>query len=229
MKRHTKTQKRLFRLLLAVLLWVPLVQAQAQDEDEMQEIDSAYDRVLKVNPLQLGEVSLSFEKMRATRVSNEIALSYIYHTYLNGDEWLPEDVPVQGAGVKMSQRRYTKNNRGRPFGFFHGFVLGYRLLVFEVGVLGSQDPSSPDYRFVGRLYQNSLDLSYQLGGQFRLSKHLTAEVAGALGGRIKYALAKNAADLLTDRIIGHALVAEDNSAVFVVPLPQLVISVGYAF
>ncbi len=131
----------------------------------------------------------------------------------------------------MSQRKYPKKNAGSPFGFFHGFVFGYRFIAFGENVFGlpAQDPGDPDYRFVGRLYQNSLDLSYQLGVQFKLSNHLTAEAAGALGGRAKYALAKNAGELLTDNIIGHAVVAEDNSAIFVVPLPQLNLSVGYAF
>lgn len=234
MESKKKKGRHLCQLVVVfALLWMPLLQAQAQDEDDddVQEINTAHDRVLKVNPLQLGEVSLSFEKMRAERVSNEIALSYIYRSYLNGDEWLPVDVPVQGVGVKMSQRRYSKKNMGRPFGFFHGFVFGYRLLVFEEDVFGlpEQDPNSTDYRFVGSLYQNSLDLSYQLGVQFKLSSHLTAEAAGALGGRAKYALAKNAGELLTDHIIGHAVVAEDNSAVFVVPMPQLNFSLGYSF
>lgn len=218
-------------LTIVVLLWVPLLQAQAQDGDDFQEIDPAHDRVLKVNPLQLGEISLSYEKLRTERVSNEIALSYIYRTYLNGDEWLPEDTRVQGAGFRMSQRKYSNKGKGQPFGFFHGFVFGYRFMVFEEDVFGlpEQNPDSPGYRFVGRLYQNSLDLSYQLGVQFKLSGHLTAEVAGALGGRVKYALANNAAELLTDNIIGHAVVAEDNSAIFVVPMPQLNVSVGYSF
>jgi len=219
-----------------MLLWMPLGKAQAQVEDEVQQdevqqIDTAHDHVLKVNPLQLGEVSLAHEKMRTERVSNEIGLSYIYRSYFNSDEWLPEDKRVQGVGIRMSQRKYSNKRTGSPFGFFHGFVFGYRLLVFDKDVfeLPEQRPSDPDYRFVGRLYQNSLDLSYQLGAQFKLSNHLTAEAAAALGARAKYARATNAGDLLTDNIIGHAVMAETNSAVFVVPLPQLNLSVGYAF
>lgn len=210
---------------------MPILKAQAQDGDDVQQIDKATDRVLKVNPFQLGGVSLSYEKMRTERISNEIALSYIYRTYWDSEEWLPEGKRVQGVGVKMSQRKYSNKGTASPFGFFHGFVFGYRFLVFEENVFGlpEQDPAEPGYRFVGRLYQNSLDLSYQLGVQFKLSEHFTAEAAGALGGRVKYALSNNAAELLTDNIIGHAVVAEDNSAIFVVPLPQLNLSVGYAF
>ncbi|WP_161889460.1 ABC transporter ATP-binding protein [Pontibacter russatus] len=220
-------------LLVIALLWMPLTQVQAQDgyEDDMEEEEVERYRVLKVNPFQLGDVSLSYEKMRTNRISNEIAFSYIYRSFLQGDGGLPEDVRVQGAGIRMSQRKYSNKASGKPYGFFHGFVFGYRFMAFEEGVFGLPEhaPGDPDYRLVGRLYQNSLDLSYQLGVQFRLSEHLTAEAAGALGARAKYALAKNAGALLTDNIIGHALVAEDNSAVFVVPAPQLILSVGYAF
>ena len=46
---------------------------------------------------------------------------------------------------------------------------------------------------------------------------------------MKYARSTNAAELLTEHIIGHAVVAESNSAIFAVPLPQLKLSVGYAF
>lgn len=220
-------------LTATVLLFTPLLTARAQSDVEVLYIDKSYDRILKAYPLQLGEVYLAHEKMRTERISNEFGLSYVYWSYLkgDGDEWMPERKNVQGLGIRMSQRKYTANNEGRPFGFFHGPVFGYRLLIFEKNVfdLPVRDPSDPEYRFIGRLYQNSLDLSYQLGVQFNLTGHLTAEVGAALGGRVKYALANNADELLTERIIGHAVVAERNSAIFAVPFPQLNLSVGYAF
>ncbi|MCJ8165386.1 ABC transporter ATP-binding protein [Pontibacter sp. E15-1] len=221
--------------LFAVLLaWLPLAGAQAQHEEEEDDthlINTDHDRVLKLNPLQLGEVSVAYEKVRTARVSNEIGLSYIYRTFLNEDAWVPTEKRVHGIGIRMSQRKYTKKNIGHPFGFFRGFVFGYRFMLFEKDVFGlpEQDPGDPDYRFIGRLYQNSLDLSYQVGGQFKLSKHLTAEAAGALGVRAKYALATNAGDLIAERMVGHMLAQENSSALFVVPLPQLKLTVGYSF
>ncbi|GAB3826073.1 hypothetical protein GCM10028895_36440 [Pontibacter rugosus] len=137
-----------------------------------------------------------------------------------------------GLHVRMSQRYYTtKKHRGTPFGFFHGPLFGYRFMVFEENVFGlpEQNPNDADYQFVGRLYQNTVELNYQVGGQFKLGRHLTAELSAALGGRLKYALSKGAGELLTDNIIGHALTAEDNSAIFVVPSPQLNFSIGYSF
>lgn len=215
----------------AALVFAPLGIASAQSDVEVLYIDKSSDRVLKVYPLQLGEVYLAYEKMRTERISNEFGLSYIYRSYLKGDEWIPERKSVQGMAIRMSQRKYTVKNEGRPFGFFHGPVFGYRLLIFERDVfeLPVRDPRDPEFRYVGRLYQHGLDLSYQLGVQFNLTGHLTADVAAAIGGRVKYALANNADELLPDRIIGHAVIAERNSAIFVVPLPQLSISVGYAF
>ncbi|GAB3536890.1 hypothetical protein GCM10027443_28370 [Pontibacter brevis] len=221
----------IFLTLAAALLFAPLSMAVAQDDREVQNIDTAYNRVLKIYPLQLGEVYVAHEKMRTERISNELGLSYIYRSYLKGDEWIPERKNVQGVAIRMSQRKYTRRNEGKPFGFYHGPEFGYRLLIFEKNVfeLPVQDPGDPEYRFVGRLYQNSLDLSYQLGVQFNLMGHLSADVAASVGGRVKYALANNANELLEEHIIGRAVIVENNSAIFVVPLPQLKLSLGYAF
>ncbi len=223
-----------FVLFAFMLVWLPLSGAQAQNHDDGDDthlINKDHDRILKLNPLQLGEVTLSYEKMRAARTANEIGISYIYRTYLNGDAAIPEEQSVQGIGVRMSQRKYSKKNIGHPFGFFHGPVFSYRFILFDEDVFGmpQQDPNDPDYKFVGRMYQNSLDLSYQLGGQFKLTRHLTAEIAGALGVRAKYVLATNAGNMLSEYVIGHQLAAENSAAFFVVPLPQLKLTVGYSF
>ncbi|AKD02944.1 hypothetical protein POKO110462_01685 [Pontibacter korlensis] len=227
-----KKCKYVSALLGLALLVLPLSHTLAQDTNEGLIINPKHDRILKLHPLQVGEVYISYEKMRSNYISNEFGLSYVYQGYLKSDDFLPEGVKVGGVHVRMSQRYYTsKKQDGVPFGFFHGPLFGYRFMAFEENVFDRpmQDPADPDYQFVGRLYQNSLELSYQLGGQFLLGKQLTMEVSGALGARLKYALAKGAGDLLTENIIGHTLVAEDNSAIFIVPSPQLNISVGYSF
>lgn len=222
--------------LMCALLLLPLSAAMAQQtsvsEDEELNINTDHDKIIKLHPLQLGELYLSYEKMRAERVSNEFGLSYIYKAYLDGGSFFVDnDKSVTGIVIRMSQRHYTsRKRRGTPFGFFHGPMFGYRFMAFEDNALEvDQNPSSPDYRYVGRLYQNSLELNYQLGWQFKLGQQFTGEVSGALGGRVKYALAKGAGDLLADYIIGHELITEDNSAIFVVPSPQLNLSVGYSF
>ncbi|MFD2999686.1 ABC transporter ATP-binding protein [Pontibacter toksunensis] len=226
-----KKENRIYWILTAVLLFAPLSIAKAQIERDIQNIDTSYDRVVKLYPLQIGEVYLGYEKMRAERISNEFGLSYIYWSFLKGDDWVPERKNAKGLGIRMSQRKYTAKNEGAPFGFFHGPVFGYRFVAFEQNVfdLPAQDPSEPGYKFIGRLYQHSLDLGYQLGVQFKLSNHLTADIGGAIGGRVKFALANNADELLPEHIIGRSVAAENNSAIFVVPLPQLNLSVGYAF
>lgn len=227
MKDSKKYSLRAFWLML--LLMLPLSHTFAQDSNDDSLIDPKYDRILKLHPLQIGEVYLSYEKMRSNTVSNELGLSYVYRSYLKSGDFLPDDVKVNGVHVRMSQRYYTSRKReGVPFGFFHGPLFGYRFMVFEESVFDRplEDPNS---RFVGRLYQNSLELNYQLGGQFLLGGRFTAEVSAALGARLKYALAKGADELLTENIIGHALVAEENSAIFIVPSPQLNVSVGYTF
>ena len=225
----------------AIIMLAPITMAQAQDEEaldtEDKVINTAHDRIIKFRPFDLGQVSFAYEKLRSSRVSNELGLGYIYATYLKdsgeGAGFItgPEEKKVNGLSVRMSQRHYTSNKKLAPFGFYHGPVFGYRLLIFERNVFGVEQlpPSDPDYRFVGRLYQNSVDLSYQIGGQFQLGKHFTTEVGLALGGRIKYARSVGADELLTENIIGHAVVAEKNSAIFLVPLPQFNFSVGYSF
>ncbi|MBB6609420.1 ABC transporter ATP-binding protein [Pontibacter sp. Tf4] len=223
-------------LLALFLLAGGAVQAQNQDPDapDIRDIDKAHDRIIKVHPLQLGEAYLSVEKLRTERVSNEYGIGYIYKSYLKGetDDWQDyEAKDVTGIGIHMSQRHYTSNKKSAPFGFFHGPVFGYRFLVYEKNVfdLPEQDPSSPDFRFVGRLYQNSLDVSYRIGGQFLLGNHFTLEVAGSLGGRVKYAKSTTADELLPQHIIGYELISDESSYVAATPLAQLKFSVGYAF
>jgi len=227
-----KNRKYTFGILwLALLLLLPLSHTLAQSSDD-ELPDTTYDRIFKVHPLQIGEIYFSYEKMRTARISNEFGLSYVYQGFLKSGDFLPDAVKVGGAQVRMSQRYYTsKKHDGVPFGFFHGPIFGYRFMAFEEGALGSpsESPSSPGSRVVGRLYQNTLELSYQLGGQFMLGKRFTGEVSAALGARLKYALSKNADELLPDNIIGHTLASEPNSAIFVTPSPQLNVSVGYAF
>ncbi|GAB3194372.1 hypothetical protein ABID22_000236 [Pontibacter aydingkolensis] len=219
---------------LAIAL-APLSAAQAQHEDVIDSEDKVlnpeHDRIIKFRPLDIDQVSFAFEKLRSSRVSNELGISYIYNSTFKGSGFLPDEKKVNGLGVRMSQRHYTSQKKQSPFGFYHGPVFGYRLLVFEKNVFGVEDlpPSDPDYRFVGRLYQNSLDLSYQLGWQFQLGRHFTLETGAGLGGRVKYARAVGADELLTDNIIGHAVVAEKNSAIFLVPLPQFNFSIGYSY
>ncbi|MCX2742095.1 ABC transporter ATP-binding protein [Pontibacter anaerobius] len=215
---------------LVLLLALPFTQAFAQDaSDTTYTTDIAQQRIIKLHPLQIGEVYFSYEKMRTERISNEFGISYVYRGYFKSDDFLPDDVKAGGVHMRMSQRYYTsKKHDGVPLGFFHGPLFGYRFMVFEEGVFNTafEDPGSST---VGRLYQNSLELNYQLGSQFMLGKGFTMEVSAALGARLKVAMAKGADDLLTENIIGHALVAERNSAIFIVPSPQLNISAGYSF
>lgn len=223
-------------LLSLFILAAGAAKAQEQDLDapDVQGMDKAHDRIIKVHPLQLGEVYLSLEKLRTERVSNEYGIGYIYSSYLKGetDDWQDfEAKDVMGIGIHMSQRHYASNKKHAPFGFFHGPVFGYRFLVFDKNVfeLPEQDPTSPDYRFVGRLYQNSVDVSYRIGGQFLLGNHFTLELAGSLGGRVKYAKATSADELLPQHIIGHELIKDESSLVAATPLAGLKFSVGYSF
>ena len=222
-------------LIAAAFVVVPAGVAQAQghnDEDtEDKVLNKDHDRIIKFRPFDIGQVSFTYEKLRSSRVSNELGIGYIYKSYLKDSGFTPADKKVNGLSVRMSQRHYTSNKKMAPFGFYHGPVFGYRLLIFEKDVFGTEStpPSDPNYRYIGRLYQNSIDLSYQIGGQFQLGKHLTSEIGLALGGRLKYARSVGAEEILAQRIIGHELVAEQNSAIFAVPLAQLNFSVGYSF
>ncbi|MEJ8801325.1 ABC transporter ATP-binding protein [Pontibacter sp. H249] len=230
--------KILFQLVFVagvLLLSVNTAQAQLYEEEPQNIEDNAinpdHDRILKLRPLDIDRISFAFEKLRSSRVANELGLSYIYRAYFKNSGFLPEEEKVNGFGVRMSQRHYTSKKRQSPFGFYHGPVFGYQLLIFKENVFGLQDlpPSDPNYRFVGRLYQNSLDLAYQIGWQFKLGRHFTTELGAGLGGRVKYARSVGADELLTENIIGHAVVAERNSAVFLMPLPLFNFSVGYSF
>ncbi|MFD2513838.1 ABC transporter ATP-binding protein [Pontibacter locisalis] len=216
--------------LLMLFLCAGNVKAQEESWEEVEPdtvIDAAHDLILKLQPLLIGEVRLSYEKLRVAKVSNEYGIGYVYRAFLkeDGSYTALDGKRVNGVSIRMSQRHYTTKKQKAPFGFFHGPLFGYRFLVFEKDALGVTDAS----RSIGRLYQNSMDLSYQLGWQLLLDDHFTMEVAGSLGGRAKYARATGAEELLVDNIYGHHLM-QDRDAIFsVVPLPQLKLSVGYSF
>ena len=209
-------------------------QVTEQEREErtlMMNIDRTHDKTIKLHPLHYGEVFVSFEKVRAPNISNEFGLSYFYKLHMKGDGWTTNNKDVLGIGIRMSQRYYTSKQKTAPFGFFHGPMFSYRFIVFERNVFDLPDlpPSDPDFRYVGRLYQNALDLSYHLGYQFQLGRHFTTELSGGLGGRVKIATATNGADLIEQNIIGH-VVHSDEGAVFTVgPSPQLNFSIGYSF
>ncbi len=237
-----KESKRAVILYFLLLLLLPFGYTQAQtleeeeelEEEELQEIrniDHDHDRLFKLHPLQFGEVYLAYEKVRAPRISNEIGLGYVYSSGLKGDMWFPENKKTTGIAVRMSQRYYPTKKKLAPFGFFHGPMFGYKFLAFEENVFGLHElpPDDPNYKFVGRLYQNSLELNYQLGGQFMLSNHLTLEIAGGLGGRLKYARAVGGEQEMLDTIIGHVLTSDENSVIAAVPTPHLKISIGLAY
>ncbi|WP_299705834.1 ABC transporter ATP-binding protein [uncultured Pontibacter sp.] len=202
-----------------------------EDRAEMINIDRDHDRVLKIHPLHYGEIFVSYEKVRAPNISNEFGLSYFYKLHMKGDGWSTNIKDVMGIGIRMSQRYYTSKKKRAPFGFFHGPMFSYRFIVFERNVFDLPDlpPSDPDYRFVGRLYQNALDLSYHLGYQFQLGQHFTTELSGGLGGRVKFAIARNGGDLIEQNIIGHVVHADEGAVFSVGPSPQLNFSIGYSF
>jgi hypothetical protein len=226
-------------LLVALLLcfftlgtaYAQIEEQEREDRAEMTDIDLDHDRILKIHPLHYGEIFVSYEKVREPGVSNEFGLSYLYKSYFKGDGWTPDAKNVMGIGVRMSQRYYPSKKKQAPFGFFYGPMFSYRFMVFERNVFDLPDlpPSDPDFRFVGRLYQNALDLSYHLGYQFQLGRHFTTELSGGLGGRVKFAIARNGGDLIEQNIIGHVVHVDEGAVLSVGPSPQLNFSIGYSF
>ncbi|MHC2991978.1 ABC transporter ATP-binding protein [Pontibacter sp. HJ8] len=225
--------------LTFLLVFLSLSFAKAQNTEEEAEerivrrnIDSDHDKILKLHPLHYGEIFLSYEKIRTSNISNEFGLSYLYKSHMKGDDWWsPEGKDVLGIGIRMSQRYYTSKKKRAPFGFFHGPLFAYRFVVFERNVFGlaGLPPSDPNYRFVGRLYQNTLDLSYHIGNQFQLGRHFTLEISGGIGGRLKYAKATSGAELIEENIIGHVLTSDESAVIAVAPSPQLNLAIGYSF
>ncbi|WP_157578468.1 ABC transporter ATP-binding protein [Pontibacter roseus] len=237
--KETRLLLRLTGLLL-LFYCLPLSGVQAQTEREeaaeerelLENIDQDHDKTLKLHPLHYGEIYLSYEKVRAPNISNEFGLSYIYKSYFEGDTWAsPEAQDALGIAIRMSQRYYTSKVKKAPFGFFHGPQFNYRFVVFERNVFDLQQlpPSDPNYRFVGRLYQNALDLSYHLGYQFQLGQNFTAELSGGIGGRLKFAKATNGGDLIKENIIGRVLASDEGAVFAITPSPQLNFSIGYSF
>ncbi|MDO6390571.1 ABC transporter ATP-binding protein [Pontibacter sp. BT731] len=208
-----------------------VTEEEREDRTEMINIDRDHDKTLKIHPLHYGEVFVSYEKVRSPGISNEFGLSYFYKLHLKGDGWTSNAKDVMGIGIRMSQRYYTSKKKSPPFGFFHGPMFSYRFIVFERNVFDLPDlpPSDPDFRYVGRLYQNALDLSYHLGYQFRLGRHFTTELSGGLGGRVKIANATNGGDLIKENIIGHVVHSDEGAVITVGPSPQLNFSIGYSF
>lgn len=199
-----------------------------EDRGEMRNIDRAHDRILKIHPLHYGEIFVSYEKVRTPDVSNEFGLSYLYKLHMKGEGWSTNMKDVMGIGVRMSQRHYPSKKLRAPFGFFHGPMFQYRFIVFERNVF-DLPPEEMQARYIGRMYQNVLDLSYHLGYQFQLGRHFTTELSGGLGARAKFGIARNGGELMQNIMIGHVVRADEGSVLTVGPSPQLNFAIGYSF
>jgi hypothetical protein len=227
--RGTKSCLRTTGLLLLMFL---AENATAQvDSLKVMRMDSTigttYLLIYKIQPLLIGEIRVSYEKVRVTKVSNEYSLGYIYKAYLKGRGSFPDfdAKKVKGISIRMSQRHYTSKEHNDPFGFFHGPLFGFRFIAFEQNALRRINP----LEYAGRLYQTSVDLNYQIGAQQHLGSHLTMEVSGSLGGRVKFSKAATTEDILEDNLYGYHFLKDSDSVFSVVPLPQIKFSVGYIF
>ncbi|PVY44226.1 hypothetical protein C8E01_101592 [Pontibacter virosus] len=218
-------------LLICSAAFAQETEEEREDRTIMMNIDRDHDKTIKLHPLHYGEVFVSYEKVRSPNISNEFGLSYFYRLHMKGDGWTTNAKDVMGIGIRMSQRYYTSKKKTAPFGFFHGPMFSYRFIVFERNVFDLPDlpPSDPEFRYVGRLYQNALDLSYHLGYQFRLGRYFTTEFSGGLGGRVKIVNATNGGDLIKENIIGHVVHSDEGAVITVGPSPQLNFSIGYSF
>ncbi len=228
MRKHALALSLVIFCFAVPRLGLGQINQEQEDRAEMRSIDREHDRILKIHPLHPGEIFLSYEKVRAPGVSNEFGLSYLYKVHVKGDGWLTNAKDVMGIGVRMSQRRYTSNKRQAPFGFFHGPMFQYRFMVFERNVF-ELPPEEMQARYIGRMYQNVLDLSYHLGYQFQLGRHFTTEVSGGLGARAKFGIARNGGELMEGIMIGHVLRADEGSVLTAGPSPQLNFAIGYSF
>jgi hypothetical protein len=228
MRKHAITFSLVILCFAIPRLGLGQIKQEQEDRAEMRSIDREHDRVFKIHPLHYGEIFLSYEKVRAPDVSNEFGLSYLYKVHLKGDGWSANAKDVMGIGVRMSQRRYPSRKLRAPFGFFHGPMFQYRFIVFERDVF-ELPPEEMQARYIGRMYQNVLDLSYHLGYQFQLGRHFTTELSGGLGARAKFGIARNGGELMENLMIGHVLRADEGSVLTVGPSPQLNFAIGYSF
>jgi hypothetical protein len=222
-------------LMLFAFILFPFQAVQAQGETE-------YSGTWKVRPLQFGEYYISYENVKETDQTNEIGLGYIhksfvratekdkntlsgfYDIFLDGDTYTISD--ANGIVMRMSQRNYTgSGGREAPYGFYHGFAATAKFLAFDGDLLRE----FPD-EVIGRMYQGVLGLDYQVGYQVIIARHLTLELFGGIGGRVKVATAKLSHGRVEDRMIAPVKFSlDDNSTVGVAPALHLNMSLGYAF
>ena len=221
-------------MLLSVAAFFP-VPVQGQGETE-------YSGVWKVRPLQFGEYYISFENVKETDQTNEIGLGYIhkgfvravdkdkntlsgfYSNILDDEAYAVSD--ANGFVLRMSQRNYAgSGGREAPYGFYRGFAAMAKFIAFDGDLLRE----FPD-EVIGRMYQGVVGLDYQIGYQAIIARHLTLELFGSVGARVKVATAKLSHGRVEDRIIAPVKVSlDENSVVGAAPALHLNMSVGYAF
>jgi hypothetical protein len=227
-----------FGFFTTLLLLLPFLIYPAQAQDGPEPV---YSGVWKVRPLQFGEYYVAFENVKETDQTNEIGIGYIYKSFVRAAEkdkntltglysnFVDDEAytvsDCNGLIMRMSQRNYTSADREAPFGFYHGPAVTLRFIAFQGDLLRE----SPE-EVIGRLYQGVLAFHYQVGYQTSIGKHLTLEVFGGVGARLKVATAKLSKGRVEERVIAPLKISPDNnSAIGAAPELHFNMSVGYAF
>lgn len=226
----------------ATCFYAFLMSANVVLAQEILPLGDMYRGVWKVRPLQFGEVVVSYENVKERDQTNEISIGYIYKSFVEAtdkdrntltgfysafvddDKYMASD--ANGIVLRMGQRNYTSIKKDAPAGFYHGPYFTYRFIAFEGHLLEEAD----DVAAIGRMYQHTLALHYQLGYQVVLAKHFTLDLFAGAGVRGKYAHAQISKGRTEDRIIGvYKIAPSDNSTFAAGPSLHLNFSVGYAF
>src|SRR5690606_1683468 len=113
-----------------------------------------------------------------------------------------------GIVLRMNQRNYTEVSKEAPHGFYHGPGFLYRFIAYKKDLLFEEN----DTHAIGRMYQHTGGLHYQVGYQWLVKERLAIDLFGGIGARIKYASAQLAEGRIEPRMIAVYKTAPDNQA-----------------
>ncbi|WP_143017370.1 hypothetical protein [Catalinimonas alkaloidigena] len=190
-------------------------------------------RQLKLHPLEAGVSAVRIEyEAGQGRKSWQWGMAYVHHVQREGEgfAWV-ERAPAQGVTFRLARRWYNAKSEA-PRGSYFSPLLFYRLATTSK-TESNLDAEGHYVEEKKHIHYQVLGLQALFGHQARWGQHVTFDVYGGVGARLKYGwVPPQQTDPLyypTTELLGKTLVSNEQNALLWTPSLQLGVALGYLF